>query len=253
LAAAYQPYENGTISVAAGRFSQPQDNSQRVMAVGIDPSKADHLQISFQHANQKRTLRAEAYYKDYRDFATIENMNLEEVGDGYARGFDVFYRERSVIKNADFWLTYSFVDSKRRYNGFETEVRPNFAPQHNFSAVMKYWIADLKSQVGGTFTWNSGIPYDSPNRAGEMESIAPDFASLSLNWSYLWKQNLIVHASVSNVTGRDNVFGYRYSNEADENGFYEREPIRQSAPFFAFIGVFWTISSDKSANQLNNL
>jgi len=253
LAAAFQPYENGTISVAAGRFSQPQDNRDRVDAPGIDPSKADHLQLSFQHANQKRTIRGEVYYKDYSDFATRENMGLNAIGEGYARGFDVFYRERSLIKNADFWLTYSFVDSKRRYNGFETEVRPNFAPQHNFSAVMKYWIADLKSQVGGTFTWNSGQPYDSPNRAGEMESVSPDFASLSLNWSYLCRQNLIIHASVSNVTGRDNVFGYQYANEADANGFYEREPIRQSAPFFAFIGVFWTISSDKSANQLNNL
>jgi hypothetical protein len=253
LAAAYQPYENGTISFAAGRFSQPQANRNRVMAPGIDPSKADHIQLSFQHATQKRTLRAEAYYKDYRDFATIAAEGIQAAGDGYARGFDLFYRERSLIKNADFWLTYSYVDSKRRFNGFETQVRPNYAPQHNFSAVMKYWIADLKSQVGGTFSWNSGHPYDSPNRAGEMESLSPDFASLSLNWSYLYRQNLIIHASVSNVTGRENVFGYRYATEPDANGFYEREPNGQAAPVFAFIGVFWTISSDKSANQLNNL
>jgi len=223
------------------------------MATGIDPSKADHIQLSFQHATQKRTLRAEAYYKDYRDFATFEAQGIQAEGDGFARGFDLFYRERSLIKNADFWLTYSYVDSKRRFNGFDTQVRPSFAPQHNFSAVVKYWIADLKSQVGGTFSWNSGLPYDSPNRAGEMESLSPDFASLSLNWSYLFRQNLIIHASVSNVTGRENVFGYRYANESDSNGFYEREPIGQAAPFFAFVGVFWTISSDKSANQLNNL
>lgn len=253
LAAAFQPYENGTISLAAGRFSQPQASGNRVMTPAIEPSKADHLQLSFQHATQKRTLRAEAYYKDYNDFATFEMEGIQTAGDGYARGFDLFYRERSWIKNADFWLTYSFVDSKRRFNGFDTQVRPSFAPQHNFSAVIKYWIGDLKSQVGGTFGWNSGHPYDSPNRLGEMESVSPDYASLALNWSYLYRQNLIIHASVSNVAGRDNVFGYRYANEPDSNGFYEREPIRQAAPFFAFIGVFWTISSDKSANQLNNL
>ncbi|HKK38992.1 MAG TPA: TonB-dependent receptor [Cryomorphaceae bacterium] len=253
LAAAYQPYESGTISFATGRFSQPQASSNRVMAPGIDPSTADHLQLSFQHATQKRTLRAEAYYKKYDGFATFGNQSIEAAGDGYARGFDLFYRDRSLIKNADFWLTYSYVDSKRRFNGFESQVRPNYAPQHNFSAVMKYWIADLKSQVGGTFTWNSGHPYDSPNRAGEMESLSADYASLSLNWSYLYRQNLIIHAAVSNATGRDNVFGYRYTAEPDANGFYDREPIRQAAPFFAFVGVFWTISTDKSANQLNNL
>ncbi|MFT6186704.1 MAG: hypothetical protein ACJAZC_000290 [Cryomorphaceae bacterium] len=253
LAAAYQPYENGTISIATGRFSQPQASSNRVMAPGIDPSTADHFQLSFQHANQKRTLRAEAYYKVYNDFATLEDEGIQAAGDGFARGFDLFYRERSLIKNADFWLTYSYVDSKRRFNLFETQVRPSYAPKHNFSAVMKYWISDLKSQVGGTFSWNSGHPYDSPNRAGEMESLSPNYASLALNWSYLYRPNLIIHAAVSNAAGRDNVFGYRYANEPDSNGFYESEPIRQAAPFFAFIGVFWTLSSDKSANQLNNL
>ncbi|MFT7347413.1 MAG: hypothetical protein ACI9CP_001875, partial [Cryomorphaceae bacterium] len=225
----------------------------RVMAPGIDPSTADHFQLSFQHANQKRTLRAEAYYKVYNDFATVEAEGIQAAGDGFARGFDLFYRERSLIKNADFWLTYSYVDSKRRFNLFETQVRPSYAPKHNFSAVMKYWISDLKSQVGGTFSWNSGHPYDSPNRAGEMESLSPNYASLALNWSYLYRPNLIIHAAVSNAAGRDNVFGYRYANEPDSNGFYESEPIRQAAPFFAFIGVFWTLSSDKSANQLNNL
>jgi outer membrane receptor for ferrienterochelin and colicin len=174
-------------------------------------------------------------------------------GSGHAQGFDIFYRERSLIKNADFWITYTFVDSKRRFGSFQTEVQPNFAPTHNFSAVVKYWIGDLKSQVGATFAWNSGMPYDSPNKPGEMESTAPEFASLSLNWSYLHRQNLIFHASVSNVTGRDNIFGYQYAAEPDNQGFYQRNPIRQTAPFFAFIGVFWTISSDKSANQLNNL
>ncbi|MEM9052781.1 MAG: TonB-dependent receptor [Bacteroidota bacterium] len=253
FAAAFQPYENGTISLASGRFSQPQSNQNRVVSPRIEPSSADHIQLSFQHANSKRTLRAETYYKAYVGLAILENGSIKAEGEGYARGFDFFYRDRSLIKNADFWITYSYVDSKRRFGRFEDQVRPSFAPQHNFSAVMKYWIADLKSQVGATFAWNSGIPYDSPNRVGEMESVSPDYASLSLNWSYLYRQNLIIHASVSNVNGRDNVFGYRYAAEPDANGFYEREPIRQAAPFFAFIGVFWTISSDKSANQLNNL
>ncbi len=253
IAAAFRPYEEGTISLAAGQFSQPQYNTLRVVEPGISPSQADHLQLSYQHANQKRTIRAEVYYKDYQNLGVNERGEFLSTGEGYARGFDLFYRERSLLKNADFWVTYSYVDSKRRFGSFESQVRPSFAPVHNFSAVVKYWIGDLKSQVGGTFAWNSGMPYDSPNRPGEMESFSPDFASLSLNWSYLYRQNLIIHASVSNVLGRDNVFGYQYANTPDSNGFYDRAPIRQTAPFFAFIGVFWTISSDKSANQLNNL
>lgn len=253
LAAAFQPYEHGTLSFAAGRFSQPQENGIRIMSPDLEPATADHVQFSFQHASQKRTLRAEIYYKDYAGFAVMGVDGINDAGEGYARGLDVFYRDRSLIKNTDFWLTYSYVDSRRRFGEFTTEVQPNFAPTHNFSAVVKHWIGDLKSQVGATFSWNSGIPYDSPNRPGEMESVSPDYASLSLNWSYLYRQNLIIHASVSNVTGRDNIFGYRYADEPDASGTYLREPIRQTAPFFAFIGVFWTLSSDKTANQLNNL
>jgi len=253
FAAAFQPYENGTLSLAAGQFSQPQENATRVVTPAIDPAVADHIQFSYQHASSKRTLRAEVYYKDYDGFAIEDEFTAVSEGDGYARGVDIFYRDRSLIKNTDFWITYSYVESRRRYGGFSSRIQPNFAPTHNFSAVVKHWIADLKSQVGATFVWNSGIPYDSPNRPGEMESTSPEYASLSFNWSYLYRQNLIIHASVSNVTGRDNIFGYRYADEPDASGTYLREPIRQTAPFFAFIGVFWTLSSDKTANQLNNL
>jgi hypothetical protein len=253
FAAAYKVYDKGSLSFAAGSFSQAQSERNRTQEPGISYASADHLQMSFQHGGSERTFRAEVYYKDYDGLALAEGAALTTNGSGYAQGFDLFYRERKLIRNADFWITYSFVDSKRQFNNFQSQVRPSFAPEHNFSAVVKYWIGSLKSQVGATFMWNSGMPFDNPNLAGEMESTAPDFASLSLNWSYLYRQNLIIHASVSNVNGRDNIFGYRYSDEMNPEGVFDRDPIRQSAPFFAFIGIFWTLSSDKTANQLNNL
>ena len=79
------------------------------------------------------------------------------------------------------------------------------------------------------------------------------FQDLSLSWSYLPKPNLIIHFACSNVLGRDNVFGYQYSQTPNASGTYERLPIRQTAPRFVFLGIFLTLSKDKNANQLNNL
>jgi hypothetical protein len=86
-----------------------------------------------------------------------------------------------------------------------------------------------------------------------MQSTTPGFASLSVNWSYLLKPNFIIHFSCTNITGRDNIFGYNYASQPDELGTFQSLPLKQPAPRFLFVGVFWTLSSDKSANQLNNL
>jgi hypothetical protein len=80
-----------------------------------------------------------------------------------------------------------------------------------------------------------------------------NYNDLSLNYSYLLKPNMIIHAAISNVFGFDNVFGYQYNVEPNENGVYESMPIRPQAKRFLFVGFFITISKDKNANQLNNL
>jgi hypothetical protein len=67
------------------------------------------------------------------------------------------------------------------------------------------------------------------------------------------KNNLIIYASCTNLLGRDNIFGYQYSVVPDAEGVYASRPIRQAAPRFLFLGVFITISKNKSINQLPNL
>ncbi len=219
----------------------------------IADSRASHLQLSFQHGTDDRIFRVEGYLKSYSNLAVNGVSGYKPDGEGTANGFDLFYRDRSTFKNIDFWVTYSFVESRRQYADFKTEVQPSFAPQHNLSVVGKYWIADWKSMPGATFSWNSGYTYDNPNLPGEMESVSPNYASVSVNWSYLWKQNLIVHVACNNLLGRENTFGYTYANQPDESGQIPGLSQGQPATRFFFVGVFWTISKHKEANQLNNL
>jgi hypothetical protein len=55
------------------------------------------------------------------------------------------------------------------------------------------------------------------------------------------------------VLGRDNIFGYEYSTSADAQGIFNNRPIRQAAPRFLFLGIFITLSKDKTTNQLPTL
>ena len=183
----------------------------------------------------------------------MEFDNIQQNGEGYARGLDVFYRDRKSFKNTDFWVTYSFVDSRRKFAHFTEKVRPGFAPRHNGSIVVKHFISSLKSQLGVSLSANDGYTYENPNLPGQMNSKTKSFQDLSLGWSYLPRPNLIIHLACSNVLGRDNIFGYQYANSPNENGVYEGMPIRMQAPRFLFLGIFLTLSKDKTANNLNNL
>jgi|TARA_R110002094_G_scaffold214009_1_gene184460 hypothetical protein len=165
----------------------------------------------------------------------------------------MFYRDNASFKGWDYWISYSYVNSKRLFANYNSAIQPSYAPNHSASIVVKRFVNKLKSQIGGSWSWNDGLSYDNPNLAGEQESKTKDFSNLSLSWSYLPRQNLIFHFACTNVLGRENVFGYQYSSKANSSGQFASAPIGQGAKRFFFIGMFLTLSKDKSANQLNNL
>ena len=77
--------------------------------------------------------------------------------------------------------------------------------------------------------------------------------ALSLSISYLAAQNLIIHGSVTNVFGRQNIFGYEYPEQPDTNGFYDGRAITLPAPRFIFVGIFLTLSKQQTLNQMQSL
>lgn len=254
----YKFKHEGQLSLAYGQFSQLPESKFRVLNNNLCNTEASHYILNYFIAKNNRTFRAEAFHKEYNNLLTYDGNNLNPVnlqvnGDGYATGMDFFYRDRESVKNTDFWITYSFVDSKRQFNHFQTEVQPNYAPRHNGSVVIKHIVSAINSQIGGSFSFNDGYAYTNPNLDGEQNSKTKSFQSLSLSWSYLPKPNLIIHFACNNVLGRDNIFGYQYASETNEEGAFASSPIIQGAPRFLFLGVFLTLSTDKNANQLNNL
>jgi len=263
ISLAFKFDHEGQLSLAAGQFSQMPEKQVRIISPDLQNTRADHLILNYFLSKNGRTIRAEAFYKDYKQLITFDLAqlfprpmgfdNIQQNGKGYARGMDFFYRDQKSFKNTDFWVTYSFVDSRREFGQFSELVQPGFAPRHNGSVVIKHFITALKSQLGLSLSANDGYTYQNPNLPGQMNAKTKSFQDLSLGWSYLPRPNLIIHLACSNVLGRENNFGYQYANEANENGVYEGMPIRLQAPRFLFLGIFLTLSKDKNANNLNNL
>ncbi|RTY68213.1 TonB-dependent receptor [Flavobacterium sp. LB2P53] len=258
---AYKMAKNSQFSFAYGDFTQTpsaeyikySNNNQ------FESEKASHYILNFQYHKNGKTFRAETYYKDYSNLVKFDtqmaayNSVYNNTGSGYAKGLDLFWRDGKSIKNLEYWVSYSYIDTERDYKNFSFQVTPSFVADHSLSIVTKYWINDWKSQIGFTNSYSSGRPYNNPNETKFMNGKTKSYNSLSFNWAYLLSQQKILYFSVSNVLGSQNVFGYEYANNPDNAGFYNRKSIIPTADRFFFVGFFWTISNDKKDNQLKNL
>ena len=256
---AFKSSQNGQFSLAYGDFHQTPKQDYLKYSTDFNYEKTAHYILNYMYTANKRTLRAEVFYKDYNDLVKYDtqtamyNSNYNNNGFGYAKGLDVFWRDSKTIKYLDYWVSYSFIDSKRDFRNYSAEVQPSFVADHTLSVVGKYWVNDWKSQISVTNSFATGRPYNDPNQTQFMNGKTKAYNSLSLSWAYLLSQQKILFFSVSNVLGRDNVFGYQYANSPDLAGTFQRQAVGQPADRFFFVGFFWTISSDKKANNLDNL
>jgi len=256
---AYKPWENGQFSLAYGDFYQRPLTEVVKFDAEVGMEKATHYILNYQYINNGKTFRAEAYYKDYDGLVQFNtempqfNSVYTNAGGGYAQGIDVFWRDSKSIKNLDYWASYSYLDTERQYRNFPEQATPNFAPKHNFSLVTKYWVNDLRSQIGFSYAYATGRPYDNPNTADFMGERTRPFNNLSFNWAYLIDQQKILYFSVNNVLGTNNISNYQYANTPNSDGVFDRRAITPPADSFFFVGFFWTISTDGKSNQLDNL
>ncbi|MDT0621972.1 TonB-dependent receptor [Croceitalea vernalis] len=259
LSLAYKTSENGQFSLAYGDFYQNPLNDILVYEQDLLSEKTSHYIFNYQYLKNGKTFRAEAYYKDYDNLVKYDtnlpqfDSQYENSGNGYATGLDIFWRDNKTIKNLDYWVSYSYLNTERDFRNFREQATPNFAPKHSLSLVTKLWVDDLKSQVGLSYNYGSGRPYDNPNTPEFLAEKTKSFNNLSLNWAYLIDQQKILYFSVNNVLGFNNINNYQYSNTPNLDGVFERQTIRPSADSFFFVGFFWTISTDNKSNQLDNL
>ncbi|MBK7872833.1 MAG: hypothetical protein IPJ74_20245 [Saprospiraceae bacterium] len=206
--------------------------------------------MNYQYTKDRRIFRVEGYYKDYNNLIKYDTDTpwlSENLGDGYARGLDLFFRDSRSVKNTDFWVSYSFLDTERDYLDFPIQATPIFASRHNISMVAKRWFPKIATSMGLTYAFVSPRPYNDPNSAEFNGGRTKTYHDLSFNASYLthiFDNFTVVHLSISNILGFDQVFGYRFSNTLDNNGQFSSIAIRPPAKQFFFIGLFISIGQN---------
>lgn len=256
---AYKTGKSCQLSLAYGDFFQQPESEVLKFTNSLEAQHTQHYIMNYQYSANNRIFRAEIYRKQYTNLVTYNdefpdvNTTFLNNGDGYAQGLDLFWRDNNSIKNVDYWVSYSYLDTERKYRNYPIKATPNFANTHNLSVVAKYWINDWKSQIGFSYQYGSGRTYTDLNEPGFLQKKTKGYNSLSLNWAYLISQQKILYASINNVFAFKNVNGYQYANTADANGNFARRELLPAADQFFFVGFFWTISDDGKDNQLDNL
>lgn len=259
LSTAYKITDKSQFSAAYGWFFQNPVDDYLLYTDRIKPERADHYTFSFQSSANDRTIKAELYYKDYRNLVKLNGgafylpTSYNNSGSGYARGLDLFWRDKKSVKGGDYWISYSFVDTRRDYRNFPHEAIPSFTSKHNLSVVYKHWLGGLRSLAGVNFKYSSPRVYNNPNSAVFNDEKMLAYKSLDLSWSFLYRQNIIFYFAANNVTGFKNEFGRSYASSPDVSGNYPGAAIEPSSNRFYVVGVFITLTRKGSANQLEKI
>ena len=261
VSVAYKLSDKEQASLAYGQFYQSPETRYLPALAPLTYAKATHYIAQYQRAANDRTLRMEVFYKKYDQLLKTTFQNNREqatgsFGNGDAKGFEVFWRDRKTVKGVDYWISYSYLDTKRNFLNYPYAIQPSFAATHTASVVVKKFVQNLKTQFNAAYNYASGRPYyfiDNTSSKFSDQGLAPDYHNLSLSVNYLPSigknnKNFVVYVlSVSNVLGFDQTYTYKYSY----NG-YRKEAVVPPAKRFIFIGAFFSLGVDRSQDVINS-
>jgi hypothetical protein len=267
VSVAYKFKDNSQASFAYGIFYQNPERKLLPTLSHLDYSKATHYILQYQKIVTDRTFRVEAFYKKYADlYKTATNVNGRDVvanNDGYgdAKGFELFWRDKKTIKNVDYWISYSYLDTKRDYLNYPTAIQPSFAANHTASFVFKRFVLPWKTQFNLSYNFATGRPYyriayDNVQSkyviSDEGKTINYNSMSFSVNYlPNIGKKNPRTFAvwvlGINNVLGQNQVYNYNYSYDGSK-----KSAVTPPAKRFVFIGCFLSFGVDRTQDAINN-
>jgi len=242
------------ISLATGIFYQ--DPAYLYLEAKTDPAHPTHILgdslnlqsavhyiANWQWSKSDRTFRVEAYYKSYqnlvREYDSVYDPNkyrsiygnvpINNSGYGYAQGLELFWWDKKSVKNGQYWITYSYVDTRRLYSNFPPYTgtpflsTPTFIAKNTLNVVAKYFVDKIHTNFSATYSYSSGFPYFNPlnsdplSKSQFLSQTTPSINNTSLMVAYLhsfgrWFS--VFYLSVDNVLNTHNVYGYRYAYDA---------------------------------------
>jgi hypothetical protein len=257
------------VSIASGIFYQAPSNNYLLAGKRPGMQQATHIIANWQYIRNDRTLRIEGYYKNYQDLvrevvhggyfdpnkyrSVSDSTIVNNSGYGYAQGLELFYRDKKTVKNGDFWISYSYIDTRRLYQNFPYMASPTFIANHNLNLVGKYFVDKWQTNFSATYSFASGYPYFNPlnssiTSSNFLSDKTPVFNNVAVTVAYLHsfgKWFTVFYLSVDNVLNTHNVFGYRYSYDSNGRPLGDRTPVIPALYRTIFAGVNMSLSQFK--------
>jgi hypothetical protein len=250
LALALKTGRHVQMSAAYGIFYQTPESNYFIQYSSKLPQlnymKATHYLVNYIKTTLLQTFRIEAYYKQYQQLVQTIPVTSTN-GYGFAKGIQLFWRDKKTFKNFDYWISYSYLNTGRNYLKYPQTLQPGYTTPHTFNLVTKKFITSLKTGFIFTYTFATGRPYYNiqsentpPKYVLADEGKTPAYHNLRFSLNYLptlgkphAKTYVVWVVSVTNLLNNTQTFGYNYSANG-MNKVAIHPPIKQ----FFFIGCF---------------
>ncbi len=264
---AYKLAANSQASLAYGIFYQNPERRYLPGTAGLDYSKAAHYIFQYTQQTTDHTFRTEVFYKKYDDLYKTGFVNnqrdgvINNNGFGYAKGVELFWRDKKTIKNVDYWFSYSYLDTKRDFLNYPKEIEPSFAANHTASFVFKRFVLPWKTGFNLSYNFATGRPYyriaydnNQSKYVITDEGKTINYNSMSFSVNYLpnlGKKDVKTFAvfvlGVNNVLGQKQIYSYNYSYDGSR-----KEAVTPPSKRFVFIGCFLSFGIDRTQEAINN-
>ena len=260
LSFAYKIKTGGQFSLAYGIYYQKPETNYLFRNKDLDFAKATHYLFNYQQIKDGQTIRTEIFYKKYQqlvNFSPDQPSIIANEGNGYARGIELFWRDKKSLRHLDYWIAYSFLDTKRKFIDYPKKVHPSFAAKHTLNVVIKQFIEKIATNFSLTYTYASGRPYANPNLSPDqfMSERTTDYHNVGLQLNYLTmigKVNAVLIFNANNILGSKQVFGYHFARDQNIEGLYPGQAITPMAKRFFFFGIYLSMGNDRRKQVIDN-
>ena len=263
LAFGYKISKDWTASLATGIFYQNPESKYLNSDAPLTFQKASHYIFQVQKSSEGRLLRLEAFYKDYEKLIkTLGNQYVQTAvnndGNGYAKGLEFLWKDNKSIPSIDYWVSYSYLDTKRNSLNHPISLTPNFATDHTLSLVAKKFVVKWKTGLNISYTYASGRPYydiitDNGQNILRHQGTTKNYNAANFSVNFLpnigkkdAKAFAVYVLSISNILGSKNVYGYNFSQDGLRSSAII-PPVKR----FVFIGAFISFGVDKTEAAIN--
>ncbi|UCH66210.1 MAG: TonB-dependent receptor [Ignavibacterium sp.] len=223
-----------TINFGWGIFHQHPDPRLYSISDGnpnLDAMIATHYIASLDYKISKiSSARIEAYHKEYSNLPLEDDiLNYNNKGYGFAQGID-FMLKGDLFGIIDGWISYGFINTKRRWLDFEELSSSTFDITHNFTVIAKYNITSA-FQVGANYKYASGKPFTpvvganyiphfdifEPVYEKDNSARHPTYQRLDIRFTYITQffnnYFTVLYVEVLNILDINNIFGYSYNRD----------------------------------------